>query len=297
MNKRHTQKLFSLPVLLLITAVLIGFLLLLFPWKSANFLDSQESGTLKEQFSSRLLTEYHEALRAPATSNSEVLTFASQLTKKGLWKQSGVLINEKLDPLALTTKQRKQLSTIQLRNYLDAYYTASASGEDFTNTQLDVRQHLQDLEDYQNLSPKELVALAKASTNFGLLPQAVKIYFRLAEIDTVRRARWLAEAGRWSGHAGDPVSAARAFKAASRLVKGSDRYNAYTYAWLKAATKAGQVKAVKDFLDEAKYQPPRSVKALTFLPTPALKQASLKVPVTYLLSLQNKISQRTPKVG
>jgi tetratricopeptide (TPR) repeat protein len=271
MNKSATPKLFNLPVLLLITVVLIGFLLLLFPWKSADFLSTQESSNLKEQFSSRLLAEYHETLRTPNISNKEVLIFSSKLTQKGLWKQSAVLLNEKLDPKTLNAKQKKQLSTIQLRNYLDAYYTASASGEDFTNTQLDVRQHLQDLEDYQNLTAKELVALAKASTNFKLLPQAVKIYFRLAEIDTVRKARWLAEAARWSGHAGDPVSAARAFKAASQLVEGSERYNAYTYAWLKAATKAGQVEEVKDFLDEAKYQPPRSIKALTLLANSSLE--------------------------
>jgi len=271
MKTSSNPKLFNLPVLVLITAVLIGFLLLLFPWKSANFLGTQEPSTLKEQFSSRLLAEYHEMLRSPDIANNDVLKFSSQLTKKGLWKQSSVLLNQKLNLSTLNNKQKKQLSTIQLRNYLDAYYTASASGEDFTNTQLDVRQHLQDLEDYQNLTAKELVALAKASTNFRLLPQAVKIYFRLAEIDPVREARWLAEAARWSGHAGDPVSAARAFKQASQLVNGSERYNAYTYAWLKAATKAGQVKEVKEFLDEAKYQPPRSIKALTLLANSSLE--------------------------
>ena len=271
MNKNPTPKLFNLPVLLLITVVLIGFLLLLFPWKSANFLGSQEPSNLKEQFSSRLLAEYHETLRTPDIANNEVLEFSSQLTKKGLWKQSSELLNQKLDLSTLSTKQKKRLSTIQLRNYLDAYYTASASGEDFTNTQLDVRQHLQDLEDFQNLTAKELVALAKASTNFRLLPQAVKIYFRLAEIDKVREPRWLAEAARWSGHAGDPMSAARAFKEASQLVKGSDHYNVYTYAWLKAATKAGQVEEVKAFLDKAKYRPPRSIKALTLLANSSLE--------------------------
>jgi len=198
MKTSSNPKLFNLPVLVLITAVLIGFLLLLFPWKSANFLGTQEPSTLKEQFSSRLLAEYHEMLRSPDIANNDVLKFSSQLTKKGLWKQSSVLLNQKLNLSTLNNKQKKQLSTIQLRNYLDAYYTASASGEDFTNTQLDVRQHLQDLEDYQNLTAKELVALAKASTNFRLLPQAVKIYFRLAEIDPAREARWLAEAARWS---------------------------------------------------------------------------------------------------
>ena len=271
MKKIHTQKLFNLSALLLITVVLLGFLLLLFPWKSASFLITQEPSKLKEQFSSRLLAQYHEALRNPALKNPDILSLSSELTKKGLWKKSSELLKHRLDQLATNDKQRKQLATIQLKNYLDAYYTASASGEDFTNTQLDVRQHLQDLEDYENLNTKELVALAKASTNFGLLPQAVKIYFRLAKVDTVRQARWLAAAGRWSGHAGDPVSAAKAFKAASELSTEGDRYNVYTYAWLKAATRAGQTEAVKAFLDEAKYQPPRSVKGLTLLATSSLE--------------------------
>ena len=110
MNKSPTPKLFNLPVLLLITVVLIGFLLLLFPWKSANFLSSQEPSNLKEQFSSRLLAEYHETLRTPDIANNEVLAFSSQLTKKGLWKQSGVLLKEKLDLPTLSTRQKKQLS-------------------------------------------------------------------------------------------------------------------------------------------------------------------------------------------
>ncbi|MGB1310579.1 MAG: tetratricopeptide repeat protein, partial [Leucothrix sp.] len=271
MNSNHSQQLFTKPILALIAIVLIGFLLLLFPWKSASFLDKQAPSNLKEQFSSRLLTEYHEALRQTNLTNQQALLLASQLTQKGLWKQSGELLNEKLKQPTLSDEQKKQLSTIQLRNYLDAYYTAAASGEDFDNTQQNVRQHLQDLEDYQNLSNNELIALAKASTNFGLLPQAVKIYSRLAEVDIPQQAKWLAEAGRWSAHAGDPVSAAKAFKAASQLVSGNDHYNAYTYAWLKAANKAGQRDEVKAFLDEAKYPLPSSVNALVLLANASLE--------------------------
>lgn len=271
MKNNHSQKLFNTPILVLIAVVLVGFLLLLFPWKSANFLSTQAPDTLKEQFSSRLLSEYHEALRALDFDNQKTLVLASQLTTKGLWKQSDQLLSEKLNQSLLTNKQTKQFSILQLRNYLDAYYTSSALGEDFTNTKLNVRQHLQDLEDYEDLSNKELLALAKASTNFGLLPQAVKIYFRLAEVDTNKRAKWLAETGRWSGHSGDPVSAAKAFKEASQLVLGGDRYNAYTYAWLKAANKAGQSDEVESFLDEAKYQLPRSIKALVLLANSSLE--------------------------
>ena len=270
MTGKQSQKLFNLPILLLITAVLIAFLALLFPWKSVDFLNSQDSGNLKEQFSSRLLAEYHEALRTPDKDSQSVLTLASKLSKKGLWKQSGDLLSAKLNLQEVTAKEKKQLSTIQLKNYLDSYYTASAAGEDFTGEQIDVRQHLQDLEDFRDLSNKELVALAKISTNFGLLPQAVKIYTRLSETDPTRQAKWLAEAGRWSVHAGDPVSAASVFRTASELVTGSERYNVYTYAWLKAATKAGQTEAVKAFLERAQYQPPRSVKALTLLANSSL---------------------------
>ncbi|PWQ99787.1 tetratricopeptide repeat protein [Leucothrix pacifica] len=264
------QKLFNVPVLLLITAVLIGFLVLLFPWKSANFLSSQDSGALKEQFSSRLLAQYHQLLNDPQSTNEQVLKLAQEMSEKGLWESSRRLLSEKLSTADLSTRQRKQLATIQLRNYLDAYYTASTSGEDFSDQHIDVRQHLQYLEDYNSLNRKELQALAKASTDFGLLPQAVKIYHRLADVDTAKKASWLAEAGRWSEHAGDPVSAAKDFKTASELSKNTGRFNAYTYAWLSAASKAGQKEEVKDFLNEAQFQLPESPKALE-----ALAKASL----------------------
>ena len=271
MNRSESpQKLFNVPVLLLITAVLIGFLVLLFPWKSANFLGSQDSGALKEQFSSRLLAQYHQVLNDPQSTNDQVLTLAQEMSKKGLWESSRRLLSEKVSSSELSTRQKKQLATIQLRNYLDAYYTASASGEDFSNQHIDVRQHLQYLEDYRSLNRKELQALAKASTDFGLLPQAVKIYHRLADVDPAKKASWLAEAGRWSDHAGDPVSAAKDFKEASELSKNTGRFNAYTYAWLSAASKAGQKEEVKDFLNEAKFQLPESPKALE-----ALAKASL----------------------
>ena len=264
-------KLFNLPVLLLITVVLIGFFVLLFPWKSASFLGNQDSVSLKEQFSSRLQAEYHQLLRNPEANNQDVLTLAQSMTKKGLWEQSRSLVTERLNRSTLSTVQKKQLATIQLRNYLDAYYTASAAGENPEDQLIDVRQHLQFLDDYQNLRPKELKALAQASTNFGLLPQAVKIYYRLAEIDETNRAEWLAEAGRWAGHAGDPISSAAAFKEASELSQGTGRFNVYTYAWLKAASKAGQKEEIKEFLTETRYQLPQEPKALE-----ALANASLE---------------------
>ena len=263
-------KLFNLPVLLLITAVLICFFVLLFPWKSASFLGNQESAALKEQFSSRLQAEYHQLLRNPQASNQDVLTLAQSMTKKGLWEQSRSLVTERLDNTTLSSTQKKQLATIQLRNYLDAYYTASASGDNPKDQLIDVRQHLQFLDNYQGLKTKELVALAKASTNFGLLPQAVKIYYRLAEVDAPKRAEWLAEAGRWAGHAGDPISSAAAFKEASEISRGTGRFNVYTYAWLKAASKAGQKKEIKDFLTDTRYQLPQEPKALEALATASL---------------------------
>ncbi|RVU84214.1 tetratricopeptide repeat protein [Leucothrix sargassi] len=272
MKSANTQtKLFNLPVLLLITVVLIGFFVLLFPWKSANFLGSQDSDALKEQFSSRLQAEYHQLLQNPEASNQDVLSLAQAMTKKGLWENSRTLITERLNEPALSSTQKKQLATIQLRNYLDAYYTASAAGDNPKDQLIDVRQHLQFLDDYQNLQPKELQSLAKASTSFGLLPQAVKIYQRLADIDQENRAAWLAEAGRWAGHAGDPVSSAAAFKEASQLSRGTGRFNAYTYAWLKAASQAGQKDEIKTFLTETRYQLPQEPKALEALATASLE--------------------------
>lgn len=264
------QKLFGLPALLLIAAVLIGFLVLLFPWKSADFLSSQDSAALKEQFSSRLLTQYHQMLKAPNASNEQVLALAQEMSDKGLWESSRRLLSEKLSTSELTTRQRKHLAVIQLRNYLNAYYTSNAAGEDLSNQHIDVRQHLQYLENYQSLNRNELHALAKASTDFGLLPQAVKIYHRLADIDPTKKAAWLAEAGRWAEHAGDPISAAKDFKAASELSSNAGRFNAYTYAWLSAASKAGLRKEVTQFLNESQFQLPESTKALE-----ALAKASL----------------------
>lgn len=181
------KKLFNVPVMLLIAAVLIGFLVLLFPWKSADFLSSQDSGALKEQFSSRLLARYHQMLNQPDASNSDVLALAQEMSQEGLWESSRRLLSEKLTTSQLNTREKKRLATIQLRNYLDAYYTASASGEDFSRQHIDVRQHLQYLEDYRSLNSKELEALAKASTDFGLLPQAVKIYHRLADVQPAKK--------------------------------------------------------------------------------------------------------------
>ncbi|PID45500.1 MAG: hypothetical protein CSB47_08250 [Proteobacteria bacterium] len=259
------QKLFNMPVILLIAIVLVGFLILLFPWKSADFLGSQDSSALKEQFSSRLLARYHQMINQSDISNTEVLQLAQEMSQKGLWEPSRRLLSEKLSTYQLSTRQKKQLATIQLRNYLDAYYTANASGEDSSNQHIGVRQHLQYLEDYRSLSSKELQALAKASTDFGLLPQAVKIYHRLAEVQPEKKASWLAKAGRWAGRAGDPVSAARDFKQASELTTDASQFNAYTYAWLSAAARAGQKKEIKAFLDETQYQLPESPKALQAL--------------------------------
>lgn len=264
------QKLFTIPTMLLIAAVLIGFLVLLFPWKDASFLSSQNSGALKEQFSSRLLAQYHQVLNNSQASTEQVLKLSQEMSKEGLWESSRRLLSEKLTVSELSNRQKKQLATIQLRNYLDAYYTASASGEDTSNQYIDVRHHLQHLEDYQRLNPKELQALAQASTDFGLFPQAVKIYHRLAELEPAKKASWLAAAGRWSSHAGDPVSAAKDYKAASELSKSTELFNTYTYAWLSAASKARQEKEIKQFLSEAQYNPPESPKALE-----ALAKASL----------------------
>jgi hypothetical protein len=272
MNRTDSsQKLFNAPALLLIAAVLIAFLVLLFPWKDADYLGQQESGALKEQFSNRLQAELHQMLNKPDAPANDVLTLAQSLSRKGLWESSEQLLSQKIDTNALSDLQQKQLATIQLRNYLDAYYTASAGGTDIKEQRIDVRRHLQFLEDYQDLAPNELKALAKASTDFGLLPQAVKIYYRLAEIDPERQAEWLAEAGRWAGHAGDPVSAAKAFKAASDAATDKGRFNVYIYAWLSAAAKAGQQDEVKAFLTQSQHQLPESPKNLQKLAEASLQ--------------------------
>ena len=74
MQTSNPKKLFNLPILLLIVIVLLFLLLALFPWKTAEYLTHQNANILKEQFSSRLKTEYHQMLKIDKPINNNPLS-------------------------------------------------------------------------------------------------------------------------------------------------------------------------------------------------------------------------------
>ena len=255
------KKLFNLPILLLITAALLFLLFALFPWKTAEYLNLQGANSLKEQFSSRLKTEYFQMLNSSENTPNEVLTFAQSLKDNGLWENSILLLNKKIDISQINQQQQQKYALILLYNYIDAYHLSDNKDSQsiYTNN---IRKQLQTLENHKQFSNSELQTLAEFSSDFSLLPLASRFYYRLADKNMTHRSEWLSEAGRAFNHTENYTDASKAFKLASDSSKKETLYNKFTYDWLTALIKSDQLDRVKEFLTTIEYQLPDSPKII-----------------------------------
>ncbi|HIO91416.1 MAG TPA: hypothetical protein EYG68_01045 [Leucothrix mucor] len=256
MQSSNPKKLFNLPILLLIVIVLLFLLLALFPWKTAEYLTHQNANILKEQFSSRLKTEYHQMLKIDKPINSDLLKLAKSLREKGLWNHSTLLLNKKINLPLLNSQQQRQFNLTLLYNYVDAYHAPAKNNNEKHQLKINVRHQLQQLEELHSFSNSELQTLAELSADFGLLPLANKLYYRLADTSMRHRSQWFAEAGKQSNQAEDYFGAARAFKLASESSKQETLFNEYTENWLTALINTGQLDQVELFLNDIEQQLP-----------------------------------------
>ncbi|MCK5897121.1 MAG: tetratricopeptide repeat protein [Cocleimonas sp.] len=255
------KKLFNLRLLFLIVIILTLLLLILFPWKTAKYMDQQDTSVLKEQFSSRLKTKFHQALKYPQ-NNEHILQLASVMNEKSMWQESTELLTRKIEQSVLSQQQAKRYDLILLHNYIGDYHTSSSLIKDNSTLKTNVRKQLQKLESYTNFTLSEQQTLAENSADFGLLPLAVKQYYQLAQNDSTYRSQWYAEAGQWANKAEDFIQAADAFKLAGEGLQQSSNFNQYTDDWLNASIKANQIEKVQPFLEKIKQHPPKSLKKI-----------------------------------
>lgn len=258
------KKLFNVPILLLITVVLLFLLFVLFPWKAAHYLNSQDTNLLKEQFSSRLKTEYHQMLNSSKNTPDDVLTFAESLRDHGLWKNAITLLNKKIDTSQINKQQQQKYALILLYSNVDAYHS-SGNNDNQTSQIHKVRKQLLDLEKYKQFSTSELQTLAELSSDFSLLPLASRFYYRLAEKSMNYRSEWFSEAGRAFNQVENYSDAAKAFKLASDSSKKETIYNEFTHDWLIALIKSDQLDQVKAYLNNIEQQMPNSLKVIEAL--------------------------------
>lgn len=287
-------KLFNLPILLLIITVLLLLLLALFPWTTAKYMNQQAPDLLREQFSSRLKTEYYQVLKGSVTSKKNILGIASSLREKGLWQASTHLLTEKIIFSDLSQLLQRQYDLILLENYIGAYYKASGLMRDNRQLLFKVRQQLQKLEQYNNFSMSELQTIAKTSAGFGLLPLAVKFYYRLANKSSNNRSRWFSEAGKWANQSSDYKKATQAFRLACEASKQPSYFNQYTEKWLNAAVNANQLEEIKLFFSAIEKNTPASAKIVEKLANISIK-AGLYHTSSYLfehLALHDQITQK-----
>ncbi len=258
-----SKKLFNLPILVLITSALLFLLFALFPWTTAKYLNTQDSNSLKEQFSSRLKTKYHQMISSSQNSTDKILSFAQSLRSHGLWKNAILLLEKKIDPSQISQQQQKKYTLTLLHNYVDAYHSSENKNHTAYNNK--TRQQLQILESYDKFSNAELQTLAELSRDFGLLPLSSRLYFRLANKDMVYRSQWLSEAGSTLNQAENYTEAAQAFKLASDASNKKTIYNEYTADWLIALIKSDQLDQLEIFLNAIEQQMPESPETIEAL--------------------------------
>ena len=295
MQQNNTKKkLFNLPLLLVIITILLLLLLALFPWTTAQYMDEQAPDLLREQFSSRLKTEYYQILKGSVTEKKNILKVASLLQEKGLWQASTHLLTKKLIFLELNQEQKHQYDLMLLANYTDAYHKASGLTRDNRQLLFKVRQQLQTLEQYNNFSNTELQTIAKTSAGFGLLPLSVKFYYRLAHQSAIDRPQWFSAAGKWANQSGDYAEAAKAFKLASESLNPTADFNQYTEKWLTATIKANQFGEIKSFFSNIENNIPASSKAVEKLANIAIQAGAYHTSSQLFthLALHDQISQK-----
>lgn len=248
------KKLFKPQILLLILVTVIILLVVLFPWKTAHYLNSYEANVLKEQFSSRLKTKYYQLLSKNKTSVSEVLLLAKNLANEGLWIFSRDLLSNKLAISQLDNAQLKDYEIVTLNNNIGLFFE-SKNDKEKKRLKQSIHQQLLTITRFNHLSSVTLLQLARYSTTFELYPQASELYKKLAYKNLPLKPQWFAQAGRLAIQSGDDAKAASMFKNALESTKAVKNLNLYTKNWLSALNRAEQFSTIKEFLDIVKDNP------------------------------------------
>lgn len=238
------RSLFSLPVVVMLVAVVALILLFLYQAASKQIPAEQSAEAIKGQFADRKQAEFQQMLSDPQADPAAVVAMAEQLSATGHWRESGRLLAEKL-PYPFPAELGQRVAGLKLKNSLDAYYTTSnADPQALADTRLDVRAQLQNIGDVGQLEVGKLENLAKQSADFGLWPQAASLYAQLAGRQVAGGSQWWAEAARWAVQAGDHATAETYWKNALDQAGSADEIRLYTYAWMEQAIKAGHQDAV-----------------------------------------------------
>ena len=216
----------------------IAMMTLLYPSKEALFSGDKSADDLKTLFKNPNKLKYEQTLNQDALSPHEILTIVEELSEKGLWKEARHLLTEKL-PEQLNNTDRREAALWLLQSHLDEYYISQHKGKKIERPLGSVRVQLQRFEQIEQLSIEELGFLARSSLEFGLIPQTIKTYFRLATIDTKNTLDWLDQAGTRAMQIQYYTEAIKAYKWANKISTTEAEQKTYLYAWLDAANKAG----------------------------------------------------------
>ena len=248
------KKLFKPQILLLILVTVTILLVVLFPWKTAHYLNSYEASVLKEQFSSTLKTKYYQVLSKKKTSVTEILLLAQTLTNKGLWTFSSNLLSRKLLISQLDSDYLKDYELVVLNNNIGQYYE-SKNDKEKKKLKRSIRQQLLRITKFYNLSATSLLRLARYSTKFELYPLASELYKKLAHRNLPLKSQWFSQAGELAIQSGDDVKAATMFKSALDSLKSVKNLNLHTKKWLSALIRAKQFSTIKVFINTVKEKP------------------------------------------
>jgi tetratricopeptide (TPR) repeat protein len=232
----------------LLVFFVIAMMILLYPSKEALFSGDKSSDDLKSLFKNPDKLKYEQTLNQTVLTPREVLTIVEELSEKGLWKEARHLLSDKL-PKQLNGAERREAALWMLQSHLDEYYISQNKGEKIERPLGSARAQLQRFEQIDQLSLEELRLLAKSSLEFGLIPQAIQTYFRLAVIDQQHALDWLDQAGTRAMQIQYYSEAIKAYKWANTLSKTEAEKKTYLYAWLDAANKAGHGAEVKKLID------------------------------------------------
>ena len=252
-SKNQQEQLITPMGLFLLVVFVIAIMALLYPSNQTLFSSMQSAEDLKALFKNPDKLKYQQTLHKTSLSAQEALSTVEALSEKGLWKEARHILSEKL-PDQLTDSERREAALWMLQSHLDEYYIAQNKQGEKTereNSQQPLgsaRAQLQRLEQLENLPLKELRLLAKTSLEFGLIPQAIQTYFRLAKMDKSKALDWLDQAGTQAMRIHAYSDAVRAYKWATEISPSTEEKQSYRYAWLNAANKAGYQQVVNTLL-------------------------------------------------
>jgi len=255
--------------LVLLVFFVIAMMVLLYPSKEALFSGDKSSDDLKNLFKNPDKLKYEQTLNQTALTPREVLDTVEELSETGLWKEARHLLTDKL-PQQLNSSERREAALWMLQSHLDEYYISQHKGEKIERPLGSARAQLQRFEQIEQLSLEELRLLAKSSLEFGLIPQAIQTYFRLAVIDQPHALDWLDQAGTRAMQIQYYSNAVKAYKWANKISKTEAEKKTYLYAWLDAANKAGYSTEVKHLITEIETDLPNDAMDLEKLATISL---------------------------